>query len=297
MKIGIALGGGGARGYAHIGVLRELADAGIYPDVVAGTSIGAMVGAAYAADRLDRFEQAWNEVSVKDLPGLLTPRWPRDGLFSANRGMTLLDEVLGVKRFDQLRRPLATVAVDLMSGQRVVHTEGDIIPAVRASIAIPVVFSPVANDDQILVDGGVLEPLPITACRQLGADFVIGVSLFSDFRRPPRPSYELEDSLKSYANSPLLDWLGRFKGRSQSRLGMLETLSATLSLFQRELTRLQLEVTPGDYVFGPPVSHIGVLDFHKAKPLGDDARAHVRAQLPQLQKRLLQTKASRDSGT
>src|SRR5258708_14633659 len=187
-KIGLALGGGSARGWSHIGVIRALEEAGVEPDIVCGTSIGSLVGAAYAAGELDRLE-AWvksltwqNVVSLLDVT--VTGRFIK--------GAQLVD--FFASRFTdvditKLPKPFGAVATDLLTGREVWLREGSVIESVRASIAVPGLFTPVARDGRLLADGGLVNPVPVSLCRAMGADIVIAVDLNADmvgrsFRKP-----------------------------------------------------------------------------------------------------------------
>ncbi|HVY54642.1 MAG TPA: patatin-like phospholipase family protein, partial [Thermodesulfobacteriota bacterium] len=180
VKVGIALGGGGAKGFAHIGVLDALGGSGIEFDIVAGTSIGALVGAVYASGNLRELERVSRRYGVKDLPFLLGPAWPRKGLFSGNYIERLLDEIVGVKNIEDLGKPFAAIAVDLNKAEVVTFTTGSLHKAVHASMSIPGLFKPVIDGERILVDGGVLEPVPVSILRRLGADVVVAVDLLSN---------------------------------------------------------------------------------------------------------------------
>ena len=176
-RLGIALGSGSARGWAHIGVLRGLEQAGIVPDVVSGASIGALVGAAYASNRLDRLEEWvaqidwWEIIRYMDL---------RLGGVEGERLMRAFRERVEDAPIETLPKPFGAVATDLQTGREVWFQEGSLLEAVRASIALPGLFSPVRHQDRWLVDGGLVDPLPVSLCRALGADRVVAVNLNGD---------------------------------------------------------------------------------------------------------------------
>ena len=181
-KIGLALSGGGARGLAHIGVLKVLEQEGIQIDCLAGTSMGGLIAAVYAAgmssDSLER--EALRMASVRRLLALADLSRPRRGLFKGQKVHAYLAGHLGDRIFDDLQLPLTLIAVDLNAGQEVHLNQGRVADAVRATIAIPGVFAPVERDGQLLVDGGLLNTLPTDVARGMGADVVIAVALFSD---------------------------------------------------------------------------------------------------------------------
>ena len=181
-RIGLALGGGGARGLAHIGVLKVLEREGIAIDLLSGTSMGGLISAGYAVgmSASDLEQEALQMASVRRLLALVDRSLPRRGLFQCQRVMDYLTLHLGDHTFDDLRIPLALVAVDVNTRQEVILRQGRIVDAVRASISIPGLFAPVERGDQLLVDGGVLNNLPVDVVRSMGADVVIAVDVHSD---------------------------------------------------------------------------------------------------------------------
>lgn len=190
--VGLALSGGAVRGAAHIGVLQVLERAGIRADIVAGTSVGAVVGAGYAA-----------EVPVTDMSHLIrNMRWPtllsislsnRYGLFDTSPLENFIQTHLDVRLIEELPRRFAAVACDILTGERIVLDRGSVALAVRASAALPGFFSPVEHDGQLLIDGGVVDNLPAGIVREMGADYVIAVDLITSATTgAPRPSNPLE---------------------------------------------------------------------------------------------------------
>ena len=181
MKVGYALGGGAARGLSHIGVLKILHERGISPDIIAGTSIGALVGALYAGG-LDpnEIEQLVLGLDWKKLVYLMDMTLPLNGLLQGKRVVSLLKSILGDTTFSQLRVDFACVATDIVSGEQVVLRDGSLIEAVRASISIPGIFTPVAIGGRYLVDGGLVNTVPVSICREMGAKYVIGVNVIPE---------------------------------------------------------------------------------------------------------------------
>ncbi|MBU4509868.1 patatin-like phospholipase family protein, partial [bacterium] len=179
LKIGLALGGGSARGFAHIGVIQVLQAYGIPIDIIAGTSIGSLVGSLYAAgDSIENMEKAVLLLNKRKMLSLMDFTIPRSGLIRGNKiENMLIDWGLEDKTFDELNIPFAAVATDIESGERVILHQGKVADAVRASISIPGIFIPVKYDDRYLVDGGVVDPVPVDLAKKMGADIVIAVSL------------------------------------------------------------------------------------------------------------------------
>ena len=177
-KIGYALGGGAARGLSHIGVLKVLHEHGISPDIIAGTSIGAIIGALYAGGlEPDDIEKLVLGLDWKRLVYLFDMTLPISGLLQGKRVVSLLKSILGDTTFSQLRCDFACVATDIISGEQVVLRDGSLIEAVRASISIPGIFTPVAINGRYLVDGGLINTVPVSVCRDMGAKYVIGVNV------------------------------------------------------------------------------------------------------------------------
>ena len=205
-RVGLALGGGAVRGAAHVGVLQVLERAGIRPSLIAGTSVGAIVGACYAAGVApDRLSCLFRRVRWSQLVRLA---WPcARGLFDATPLEALIETTIGVQTFDELPRRFAAVACDITTGQRIVLEQGPIARAVRASAAIPGIFVPFEIDGQLLVDGGVVDNMPVDVVRAMGADYIIAVDLFPPPRGQPRPETLFEvlliaASLWSRCNHP-----------------------------------------------------------------------------------------------
>lgn len=180
-KIGYALGGGAARGLFHIGVLNVLEEYGIYPDVIAGTSMGSIIGALYASGmKADELKQIACSIDWKQVVRLTDLTFPVTGLIQGRRIVQLLKSILGDTDFNKLKYKFAAVAVDLYTGQQVVYTKGSLIEGIRASIAVPGIFTPVNSNGRYLVDGGLVNVVPVSVCRDLGANYVIGVNAIPD---------------------------------------------------------------------------------------------------------------------
>ena len=192
IKIGYALGGGAARGLSHIGVLKVLERHGIFPDIVTGTSMGALVGALYAGGiPVSDIEQLALRLDFKRLVLLADFTMPSSGLMGGKRVISLLKSIMGDLAFSQLKCDFACVATDITTGEQVVLREGSLIEAVRASISLPLIFTPVKIKGRYLVDGGLVNEVPVSVCREMGADYVIGVNAI------PEPSKMMLGSKKS----------------------------------------------------------------------------------------------------
>ncbi len=181
-KIGLALGSGSARGWSHIGVIRGLQEADVAIDIVCGSSIGALVGGAYAAGKLDDAEKLIRELAWSDVLGFMEVPIPRSGLINSDKVADYLRERLGDPNIEDLPKPFAAVATDLTTGQEVWIRNGSLIEAIRASISMPGMFTPCFREGRLLVDGGLINPVPVSLCRSLGANTVIAVNPNTDIR-------------------------------------------------------------------------------------------------------------------
>ncbi len=260
MKLGLALGGGGAKGFAHLGILQVLSEAGIEFDVVAGTSIGALIGAVYVSGNLDSLEKFATKIGMTDLPFMLRPTWPRGGLLSATYIEELVDKFVNVQNIEDLQKPFAAVCVDLNKAQVVTFSKGDLKRAIRASTSIPGVFKPVFYEDKILVDGGILESVPLDAVRSLGADFIVAVDLLSD--------------------------LSGNQNFNEGKPSIVEIVQRSSIVAQRKITEYKFKENPPDVVISPPLSEVGVMDFHNGKPIFELGREAAQKVLPELLEKL-----------
>jgi len=264
LTIGIALGAGSARGWAHIGVLRTLAKAGIRPGIVCGTSIGALVGAVYANDSLDALEDWVLGLTWRRVLGFFDFSF-NGGMLKGAKLISYLEGQLLDRPIEALALPFAAVATDLRSGREVWLREGRAADAVRASIALPGLFTPVERDGRLLVDGALVNPVPVSLCRAMGADFVIGVDLGS-----------------STAGRHV-----RSAGLKRDP-GMIEVLAESLNIMQVRITRSRLAGEPADALVLPQLGSLGSLDYHRAAESIEEGYAAAELALPQI-RRLLES--------
>jgi NTE family protein len=197
-KIGYALGGGAARGLAHIGVLKVLEEHGIFPDIIVGTSMGALIGALYAGGiKVTDIEQFTLRLNSARLALLADVTLPLSGLVGGRRVVSLLKSILGDLTFSQMKYDFACVATDIRTGEQVVLHEGTLLEAVRASISLPGIFTPVKIGGRYLVDGGLINEVPVSVCREMGAEYVVGINVI------PEPSKMMRHSRKGPVTSTL----------------------------------------------------------------------------------------------
>jgi NTE family protein len=244
-KIGLALGGGAARGLAHIGVLRVLEQEGITIGVIAGTSAGAIVGALYAGTRSAGFiKERAIELSKRRLTRFIDPALPRTGFIRGEKFNEMLASFLGANtRFRDLKIPFACTATDIDTGEAVVLDRGPVIEAVRASMSIPGVFTVIKRGGRYLVDGRLTNPVPVNLARKMGADFVIAVNVIPDVLDHSHP-------------------MAKGRPKSKKEPNILHVLIQSIHIGAYSLVRSSLE--DADVVIEPDVAHIGAAEFHRA---------------------------------
>lgn len=280
-RVGLALGSGSARGWAHIGVIRALEEAGVRPDVVCGTSVGALVGAAYAAGELDRFEQWVKGLGIADVVGLMDVSFSPGPLRGA-RLMSLLRHTWGDRPIEELPTPFAAVATALHNGAEVWLRRGSTLDAVRASIAMPGLFAPVLSNGTILVDGGLVNPVPVSVARAMGADVVIAVDLGSDIlgrhlhSEVPR---EAHPGIAAEVMRRLHDSLGVVlpprRPDEPSLPSIFEVLASSINIMQVRIARSRMAGDPPDLTVAPRLAHLRLLDFHRAAEAIEEGRRAV----------------------
>ena len=306
-RVALALGSGGARGYAHIGVITELLDRGYEIVGVAGSSMGALVGGLYAADALDDFTDWAKTLSQSGVLRLLDPAWRGPGFFRAEKVLDVVRDLLGEAQIEDLPIPYTAVTTDLISGKSLWLQRGPLDVAIRASIAIPGMISPYISDGRVLADGGILDPLPVGPLAGTNADVTIAVSLSGDgtensrYRRTgdePNAAAELFNRLVR-STSALLETpaarsvLNRFStGRDDEvdeelaeasqddadlptasamvpKLGSFEVMNRTIDIMQTALARHHLASYPPDILIEVPRTSSRSLDFHRAADMID----------------------------
>lgn len=258
MKLGVALGGGAARGLAHIGVLRALEAAGYRPDVVCGTSMGAFVGAAYASGRLDALEAFARTLDRSRVLSFFDFVF-KGGLIQARRLFEFLANDLPDVPCESLPLAFGAVATDLETGHEVWLRTGSLHSAVRASIALPGLIAPVYYEGRWLTDGGVSNPVPVSLCRALGATVVVAVEIEAN-TRPTFPQPRLEEDPPTHNEHDVPS--------------LMEVVSQVVHLFQVRISRYRTASDPPELHVRPQMAHIGLLDFHRAdEAIGEGARA------------------------
>ncbi len=289
LRVGLALGSGSARGWAHLGVIRVLEQAGIRPEMVCGTSIGALVGAAYAAEELDNFENWLRELTFAEVLSFMDVGM-NGGMIKGERLMEFFRRKFIDRPIEKLAIPFAAVATALHTGTEVWLREGSTIDAVRASIALPALFTPAVHGGRILVDGGLVNPVPVSLARAMGADIVIAVDLSSN-RLGRQHSEDHEDEQPPGE-------IGEWRRRLQENLGafipdrsgdepripsILDVISSSINIMQVRISRSRMSGDPPDVIVSPRLAGLGLLDFHRSAEAIAEGRRAMQAALPDLE--------------
>jgi len=278
-SIGLALGSGSARGWSHIGVIRALSELGIRPNIVCGSSIGALVGAALACGRIDALEHWLSTLSVRDILKLLDVSLLGGGLIQGNKLAQACCAFVDDVNIETLQPRFGAVATDLQAGREEWFRQGCLLDAVRASMALPGLFPPFEYQGRWLVDGGLVNPVPVSMCRAMGADVVIAVNLNSDLtgNRVRMESRETRLALGLLENEliqKLVHTLEPVKERVESILplnkaehplpGMFESMSNAIDIMQDRITKSRLAGDPPDILISPHLADMGLLEFDRS---------------------------------
>lgn len=292
LSVGLALGAGAARGWAHLGVINALKERGIEPDVITGTSIGSIVGAAYALDRHDQLCDWVKSLTRKHVLSLMDFRF-NGGIVAGDKLMRALEEHMGHPRFEETRIPFGCVATDLAYGSEYWLRHGDMLSAIRASIALPGLFPPTQKDGRWLADGGMVNPVPVSLCRTLGADVVIAVDLNSDLLDGFEQHQELPEGTDANDwRTRLSNWaddIGERLGINSDEPSMVEVMSRSINIMSVRITRSRMAGDPPRVVIEPRLARINTMDFHLAEQAieeGVRAVERVGDELDDLKKRL-----------
>jgi NTE family protein len=285
MKLGIALGSGSARGWAHIGVLRALAEIGVKLDIICGTSIGAFVGAAYANGDLERLEGwvrtlTWQEaVGFFDVGG-------RGGMIKGDKLTAFFARYFVDRDFSDLPLPFACVATDLLSGREIWLREGNVADAVRASIALPGLFAPQTRDERLLVDGGLVNPVPVSLCRAMGADVVIAVDLGSDVvGKRFKPAEPVRAGWRQRIGQ-MFGAPGEAQPTAAEGPSLLDVVAGSINIMQVRIARSRLAGEPADVLIAPRLGHVGLFDYHRGEEGVEEGLEAVRVMQPAIMRAL-----------
>ena len=290
-RIGLALGSGSSRGWSHIGIIKALSKVGIDPDIICGCSIGALVGASYTAGNLDSLEQWITSLSKIDVAKFFELNFSLNGFVNTERLQIFLQKYVcneGVN-IENLSKKFAAVSTDLETGREIWFTEGPVIESVWASISLPGLFPPIKNKDRWLVDGGLVNPVPVSVCRALGADMVIAVNLNGDIvgkhfvqkakktNASRRPANRIINGIKEYSMSV-------FPGKKSQDTApsLFDAIAGSLNITQDRLTRSRMAGDPPDLLLTPKLSDIGLLEFYRAREAIKEGEECVNRMLPEI---------------
>ncbi|HHA18221.1 MAG TPA: patatin [Methylophaga sp.] len=292
VNIGLALGSGSARGLAHIGVIRALEEAGIKIDCVAGTSIGALIGSVYASGKLEDLEKVYLDYDWKKIAYFFDIVFPKSGLIDGNKVADFVREYVHAETIEHLALPFKAVATDIGSGEEITMDKGDVIEAVRASISVPGIFTPVRRNGRVLVDGGLINPVPVSTTRSMGAKLVIAVDLNHDIVAGKAP----ESISKFSEQNSFVETLSRMGGAKylaaverinlglqsmdnpalnqiqawlaeESLPNIFEVLLSSINVMETQITRTRLHMDPPDLLIQPKLGHIRFLEFNRAEEI------------------------------
>ena len=283
--IGLALGSGSARGWAHIGIVQELEAIGVRPQVVAGTSIGALVGGVYVSGQLDAFADWVQTLTVRDVVGLMDLTLT-GGFVKGERLFGFFNEQHRNPDIEELEQRYVSVATEMESGREIWITKGPVWAAARASCAIPGLFTPVKHDERWMLDGGLVNPVPVSACRALGADVVIAVNLNAQLigshlsaagRIEAEREADAQDKRNEEKNRSLWQRLATYFSSSGDTPSFFDSVAASINIMQDRLTRSRMAGDPPELSLLPRLPDFALMDFHRAGEAIQEGRRLVRA--------------------
>ncbi|MDH5229224.1 MAG: patatin-like phospholipase RssA [Gammaproteobacteria bacterium] len=299
LKLGIALGSGAARGWSHIGVLEALAAESIHPNIICGSSIGSLVSAAYAADKLAELKHwvlALDKRFIFKLADISL--FSSGSLIEGKKLIAELEKQIGEFKIENMPKPFACVATDLQTGREIWLRQGDLWSAVRASMALPGMFAPVRKEEHWLVDGGLVNPVPVSLCRAMGADIVIAVNLNSDIVG----KHFAKQNPEEVNNNALVSWLGswmsedirsrtnnflkRINHDDEQNPSVFDVMASAINIMQDRITRSRMGGDPPDLSIRPQLSQVNLLDFDRGEELIEAGFDAVQAQIPFIKKML-----------
>lgn len=294
-KIGLALSSGMARGWAHIGAVKALIKLGFKFDIITGCSIGALVGGCYLAGKLDELEAWALSLNKRKIVSYLDMRLRSGGLIGGERLVKEMHNYMGNIKIESFPIPYAAMTTDLATGHEVWLQKGELIEAMRASISLPGIFPPVKYQGRWLADGALVNPLPIAACRALGADMVIAINLNADMigksRRagatiPTAAGFDLISMLEEHENHEKLSLMDNLTRRVFRRdydgPSIFGVMTSSLNIMQDRITRSRLAGDPPDVHIAPRLGHLGLLEFDRAEESIAEGEAAVMRKRPEL---------------
>lgn len=291
MNIGLALGSGSSRGWSHIGVIGGLAELGIIPNIICGASIGSLVGASYVSSNLDKLEKWARSLSKFELAKFFNINPSQHGFVNTDKLHHFLNQYVAsdASVIEQYDKRYAAVATDLETGREVWLMRGSLLEAVWASISLPGLFPAIKHNDKWLVDGGLVNPVPVSVCRALGADIVIAVNLNGDivgkhFQKRQKPIKQdnsvvgkISGAVKEYTTSMFSTTRGQDQPPS-----LFEAIASSINIIQDRITRSRMAGDPPDILLSPKLVHIGLLEFYRADEAISEGKKCVQRMTPEI---------------
>ena len=292
MNIGLALGSGSSRGWSHIGVIGALADHGIVPDIVCGTSIGSLVGASYVSNNIEKLEEWARSLTKLDTARFFEINSSLNGFVSKAKMHHFLNDYVASDNaaIEELSRQYAAVATELETGREVWLTKGSVLEAVWSSISLPGLFPAIKNNNKWLVDGGLVNPVPVSVCRALGADVVIAVNLNGDI--VGKHLRKTKNTIKK--NTGVVDKISDLVAEYTASIfpkatandqppSLFEAIASSVNITQDRITRSRMAGDPPDILLSPKLSHIGLLEIYRANEVINEGKKCVQRMLPEIE--------------
>ena len=314
-NIGIALGSGSVRALAQIGILKALEEAGIAINYIAGTSMGALIGALYATDTLDEFEQFARQADWKTIASYCDFVFPRKGLIEGEKFIRLMARFLKDKKFEDTRIPFTAIATNLLNGEENRINSGPLVPAIRASISLPGILEPAKSNGHYMVDGGLVNPIPVNVVREMGADFVVAVDLNHELEvrngeRKKLKTIRRKNRLRQTNNEVATEeiaqeephWLfkrlgGRYRElnlalrqtlnqwRDDERLDeptIFDVMANSINIMGYQISRHNLQQFPPDLLLQPTLGYTGLFDFDEAAHIIDRGYEYAKSRMNEI---------------
>ena len=302
-RVGLALGSGSARGWAHIGAIEAIEEDGISIHYVAGTSIGAFVGAVYATGNLASLKEFALQMDWKKVVSYFDVVFPKSGFMDGKSIHELFSIHTNAKTFDDFKIPVSLIATDLKTGKKVIIDSGNIIEGIRASVSVPGVFTPVKRGSDWLVDGGLVDPIPVSVVRNMGADFVIAVDLNSDIVSPEQkhkikktkekiPQKKrneiIENILSKYniAEKAVKSQINRWVSSSEKSPNIIDIIGSSIGIMEEQITRINLAIDPPDILIQPRLGDLKMFDFDQAERSIQEGYTQTKLQIDNIKKLL-----------
>ncbi len=271
MKIGIALGSGGAKGLAHIGVLKVFEKYSLKIDIISGTSIGAVIGGLYSAGMTaNEIEELALSISKKNIKDVFSTKLSMQGILNQNKAIDFLESAFNKRKIEELSRPFISVATDIMTGEEVVFKKGELSKAVMASASIPVFFPPVKYKNHYLNDGGLVNPVPIKQLMEEGTDFIIAVDVSKPVKT--KSSVKIKNVEEHMDNKGFMDkittmFLNMFEKEKDDEPNIIKVFLNSIDIMEEQIVKKNLRVYPPDILISPDIQEFKTFDFDRAEEI------------------------------